>query len=65
MKCKTRLFVFSGDMILYKRNEFNEWRGLGIVISQINQQVFVKHSNFYVRVHPLQITTCKTSISGG
>ena len=52
-------------MILYKRNEFNEWRGLGIVISQIKQQVFVKHGNFYVRVHPLQITTCKTSISGG
>ena len=40
-------------MILYKRNEFNEWRGLGIVISQINQQVFVKHGSFYVRVHPL------------
>lgn len=59
MTCKTKLFIFSGDTILYKRNDSNEWRGLGIVIGQINQQVFVKHGSFFVRIHPCRLQFVK------
>ena len=36
------------DVILHKRNDCNKWWGLGMVIGQIKQQVFVKHGSFYV-----------------
>ena len=49
----------TGDTILYKRNDSNEWQGPGIVIGQINQQVFVKHDSFYVRVHPCRLQLVK------
>ena len=59
MTCKTKLFIFSEDTILYKRNDSNECRGLAIVIGQINQQVFVKHGSFFVRVHPCRLQFVK------
>ena len=43
---------FTGDSVLYKSEDSNEWFSPDIVIRQFNQQVFVKHDSFHVRVHP-------------
>ena len=43
---------FTGDIVYYKRNNSNEWKGPGTVIGQDGQQVLVKHGGSYVRVHP-------------
>ena len=32
-----------------------QWHGPGFVIGQVDQQVFIKHGSFYVRVHPCRI----------
>lgn len=42
----------TGDTVFYKREDKNGWPVLGVVIGQVNQQVFVKHGSFYIRVHP-------------
>ena len=42
---------FTGDIVYYKRNNSDEWKGLRTVIRQGGQQVLVKHGEFYVRVH--------------
>ena len=44
---------FTGDIVYYKRNDSNEWKGLGTVIGQDGQQVLVKHGGPYGRVHML------------
>ena len=49
----------TGDTVLYKHHDSNEWRGPCIVIGQINQQVFVEHSSFCVRVHPCRLQLVK------
>ena len=49
----------TGDTILYKHNDSNKWWGLDMVIGQINQQVFVKHASFYVRV---RVHTCRLQV---
>ena len=60
----------TGDEVLYKRNESAQWHGPASVIGQIDQQVFVKHGSFYVRVHPCRLQLVKgasrtvTQISG-
>ena len=43
---------FTGDSVLYKSKDSNEWFSPDIVIRQFSQQGFVKHGSFYVRVHP-------------
>ena len=43
---------FTGNIVYYKRNNSNEWKGSGTVIGQDGQQVLVKHGGSYVRVHP-------------
>ena len=51
--------------VYYKRcnniqtNDSNKWWGPGIVIGQISQQVFVKHSSFYVRQYPCRLQLLK------
>ena len=42
---------FTGNIVYYKRNSSNEWKGPGTVIGQDGQQVLVKHGGSYVRVH--------------
>ena len=42
---------FTGDIVYYKRNNSNEWKGPGTVIGQDGQQVLVKHGGSCVRVH--------------
>ena len=46
---------FTGDIVCYKRNNSNEWRGPGTVIGQDGQQALVKHEGSYVRVHPCRL----------
>ena len=46
---------FTDDIVYYKRNNCNEWKGLGTVIGQDDQQVRVKHGGSYVRVHPCRL----------
>ena len=45
----------TGDIVYYKRNNSNEWKGPGTVIGQDGQQVLVKHGGSYVRVHPCHL----------
>ena len=45
----------TGDEVLYKRNDSVQWHGPATVIGQVDQQVFVKHGSFYVRVHPCRL----------
>ena len=42
---------FIGNIVYYKRNNGNEWKGPGTVIGQDGQQVLVKHGGSYIRVH--------------
>ena len=51
----------TGDNVFYKREDQNEWRRPGDVIGQVNQQVFVNHGNFYIRVHPCRFQLVKPS----
>ena len=46
---------FTGDIVYYKRDSSNEWKGPRIVIGQDCQQVLVKHGGSYVRVHPCRL----------
>ena len=49
------LKYFTGDIVYYKRNNNNEWKGPGTAIGQDGQQVLVKHGGSYVRVHPCRL----------
>ena len=46
---------FTGDLVFYKRNNSEKWKGPGTVIGQDGQQVLVKHGSTYVRVHPCRL----------
>ena len=45
----------TGDKVFYKRDTANQWHGPATVIGQVDQQVFVKHGSFYIRVHPCRL----------
>ena len=45
----------TGDKVFYKRDAVNQWHGPVTVIGQVDQQVFVKHGSFYIRVHPCRL----------
>ena len=51
----------TGDSVFYKGEDKNEWRGPGVVIGQVNQQVFVKYGSFYIRLHPCRLQLVKSS----
>ena len=59
VRSSSEIKYISGDSVLYKRSESNEWRGPATVIGHINQQVFVKHGSFYIRVHPCRLQLVK------
>ena len=40
-----------GDIVYFKRNDNNKWRGPGTIIGQEHKQILIKHGGFYVRVH--------------
>ena len=52
-------YVTTRDLVYYKRDNSNEWRGPGIVIGQVSQQVFIKHGSFHIRVHPCRLQLLK------
>ena len=43
--------VEMGDIVYYKREREDKWRGPGTVIGRDGKQVLVKHGGVYVRVH--------------
>ena len=45
----------TGDQVYYKRKDSNEWHGPGTVLGQDGQQILIKHSSYYVRVHPCRV----------
>lgn len=45
----------TGDTVLYKRDSSVQWHGPATVIGQVDNQVFVKHGSFYIRVHPCRL----------
>ena len=45
----------TGDVVFYKRNDSQLWKGPGTVIGQDGQQILIKHGSTYVRVHPCRI----------
>ena len=49
----------TGDKVFYKRDSSTQWHGPGSVIGQMDQQVFVKHGSFYIRVHPCRLQLSK------
>ena len=44
----------TGDLVFYKRGK-NAWKGPGTVIGQEGQQILIKHSSSYIRVHPCNV----------
>ena len=53
----------TGDQVYYKRKDSNEWHGPGTVLGQDGQQILIKHSSYYVRVHPcrVKLVNCQQS----
>ena len=49
----------TGDTVLYKRDDSVQWHGPATVIGQVDQQVFVKHGSFHIRVHPCRLQLIK------
>ena len=49
----------TGDTVHYKREDATQWHGPATVIGQTDQQVFLKHGSFYIRVHPCRLQLVK------
>ena len=49
----------TGDKVFYKRDPSIQWHGPATVIGQVDQQVFIKHGSFYIRVHPCRLQLVK------
>lgn len=49
----------TGDKVYYKRMDFNEWKGPGVVIGQDGVVIFVRHGGTYVRVHHCRLRKAK------
>ena len=55
--------MLNGDVVYYKRKDNPRWRGPVTVICKDGQQVLLKHSDYYIRVHPCRIQPCRLSMS--
>ena len=44
-----------GDIVYFKRNDNNRWRGPGTVIGQEHEQTLTKYGGSYVRVHSCRV----------
>ena len=44
-----------GDIVYYKRKDSNKWKGSGKVIGKEDEQILVKHGEYYLRVHPCSL----------
>ena len=45
----------NGDLVYYKRNDCETWKGRGSVIGQDGQRILIKHGSSYVRVHSCRL----------
>ena len=41
-----------GDPVYHKRKDSEKWKATGKIIEKKNKQLLVKHSGYYIRVHP-------------
>lgn len=53
----------TGDIVYYKRDDSNEWKGPGVVIGQDGVVVFVRHGGSYIRVHKCRLTKLSCELS--
>ena len=44
-----------GDIVFCKRKDSVKWKGPGKVIGKEDKQILVKHSGYYIRVHPCSV----------
>ena len=51
----------TGDLVYYKCNNSDKWKGPGCVIGQDDQQVFVRHGGTYVKIHPCHLIKCSNA----
>ena len=65
LKSQTRSYAdinyMTGDRVYFKRPNSNCWKGPGTVIGRDGQQILVKQSSNYVRVHPCNLQHIKES----
>ena len=63
IKAKTRgstaVVYQPGDIVYFKREASNQWKGPGTVIGCENKQILVKYGGSYVRVHTCQLQPAK------
>ena len=52
----------TGDKVLYKRDNPNQWQGPGTVIGQVNQQVFIKYGSFHICIHLCRMYLIKPAL---
>ena len=48
--------VQTGDHVYYKRKDYDEWKGPGVVIGRDGKQIIVKHAGQFIRVHVCRLT---------
>ena len=65
IKAKTRvstgIIYQPGDIVYYKRNDSNQWKGPGTVSGRENKQILVKHGVVYIRAHACRLQHVQNS----
>ena len=56
---------FTGDLVLYKRNDCRRWKGPGRVIGSESSNILIKHGSSYVRVHACRVMLDKRAETVG
>ena len=44
-----------GDIVYYKCEDSNKWKGPGKVSDKEDKQILIKHGGYYIRVHPCSL----------
>ena len=52
----TGIIYQPGDIVYYKRNDSDQWKGPGTVLGRENKQIIVKHGGVYIKV--LHVVYC-------
>jgi len=55
IRCSGEIKYVTGDEVMYKRDDSIQCHGPATVIGQVDQQVFLKHGSFHIRVHPCRM----------
>ena len=63
IKAKTRVSTGTiyrpGDIVFYKRENFNMWEGPGTIIDRENKQITLNHGGTQIRVYACQLQHAK------